>query len=178
VSLDGWRAYLLCEDADHERFVRHYLYSRGVKRRHIYAAPLTSRGAGEAYVRARYPIEVQAHRARSHDAHVALIVVVDADQTTVAARTLLLDEALHAAGHARREAAERIVVLIPKRNVETWVAYLTGVEVDEVSDYKPRPPEAFRNAAATLSAACAADRQHAPRPASLVVACAELQRLR
>lgn len=31
---------------------------------------------------------------------------------------------------------ERIIHLIPKRNIETWVLCLTGEDVDEQSDYK------------------------------------------
>lgn len=37
-----------------------------------------------------------------------------------------------------RDVNESIALLIPKRNVETWILCLTGDDVDEQTDYKGR----------------------------------------
>ena len=52
----------------------------------------------------------------------------------------------------RRDNDEPIVVLIPRRHVETWIRALLGQTVDEQTDYKnPQPtPEEIRQAAGTL----------------------------
>ena len=48
-----------------------------------------------------------------------------------------LDAALAGAGLTRRQPAERICLIIPKWNIETWLVHLNGVEVDEdLDDYK------------------------------------------
>lgn len=177
MTLEGLRVWLLCEDAAHERFARTYLRTRGVNTRQLFPLPLTSRGSGEHYVRTKYAREVRALRARGHDAQVALVVVTDADQGTVAARRASLEEALHTDGLAARTPVERIVLLIPKRNVETWVTYLNGNAVDESADYKPQTPEAFKLAAKGMPEACSATQPAADRPPSLVDGCSELRRL-
>ena len=44
-----------------------------------------------------------------------------------------------AAGMDERRDDEQIVVLIPKRHVETWIRALLGNQVDEVTDYTKAP---------------------------------------
>ena len=39
----------------------------------------------------------------------------------------------------QRRTDEHIAVLVPKRNIETWIVYLQGISVDEESDYKRHP---------------------------------------
>jgi hypothetical protein len=40
---------------------------------------------------------------------------------------------------AARHQTEKIIHLIPKRNIETWILCLTGSIVDEVTDYRHEP---------------------------------------
>ena len=47
-----------------------------------------------------------------------------------------LEEQLQNANMESRKTGERIALLIPKRNIETWMVYLQGTPVDEESDYK------------------------------------------
>jgi hypothetical protein len=68
----------------------------------------------------------------------ALVVATDADLRPVAQRENELAAALQATGEQPRGETEAIVLLIPKRNVETWICCLTGERVDEVTDYKNR----------------------------------------
>jgi hypothetical protein len=49
---------------------------------------------------------------------------------------------------------ERIARLVPRRNLETWLLCLNGLDVDEITDYKNTRNdwiEVTRNAAAALS---------------------------
>ena len=93
-------------------------------------------GSGEQYVRERYPIEVAYYRDRSARRKAALMVGLDADAGTVEQHERELDEALIGAGGVRREPAEQIALLIPKRNIETWVLCLSREVVDEATNYK------------------------------------------
>ena len=81
-----------------------------------------------------------------------LVVMVDADRETTRQRTLLLSDALRTAGMDGRREDEPIVLLIPKRHVETWIRALLGDHVNEVDDYTRRTPTAkeIKDAAAKL----------------------------
>jgi hypothetical protein len=78
--------------------------------------------------------------------------MVDADMETTQHRASQLSAALEAASMDGRSNNEPIVVLIPKRHVETWIRALLGDHVDEVTDYtRPTPtPKEIKDAAAKL----------------------------
>jgi hypothetical protein len=125
------RITILAEDKRHQSFVLRYLKSLGCNLSKVRREPLpTGVGAGEQWVRQRYAESVYELRRRSEN--MALIVVIDADTEEVARRCNQLEEALGAA----RGAKERIVHLIPKRNIETWILCLDGETVDEGEDYR------------------------------------------
>jgi hypothetical protein len=135
------RYIVLGEDHTHVNFVRRWLLREGVPPRQItlraVAADATGEG-GEKYVRQQYPAEVDYYRAKANHQRVALIVVIDADRGTVAARHEQLDEALQ--GTPRRR-EERVAILVPRRNIETWLTVLldpTTVDDDESTDFSPR----------------------------------------
>jgi hypothetical protein len=130
---------VLAEDLRQGNLVRHYLVRCGHHGRSIVLrlAP-RGRGSGEQYVRERYPIEVAYYRQRSHFRKAALSVVLDADVGSVEEHERELAAALTAANASRREDDETICVLIPKRNVETWILCLFGEVVSEVENYKGR----------------------------------------
>jgi hypothetical protein len=99
-----------------------------------------SGGSGEQFVRNRYPAEVKEHRRRvGKGASALLVVIVDADMETTERRASQLSDALHAASMDGRRDDELIVLLIPKRHVETWIRALLGNQVDEVTDYTKAP---------------------------------------
>jgi hypothetical protein len=50
-------------------------------------------------------------------------------------RTRQFEECLAAEGLSPRTSRERIVHLIPKRNIETWILNLNGHTVDEETDF-------------------------------------------
>ena len=112
-----------------------------------------SGGSGEQFVRTHYPVEVKENRRRiGRGASALLVAMVDADKNETQVRAKQLSDALDAANLERRGQNDPIVVLIPKRHVETWIRALLGNGVDEVQDYKnPKPtPDEIRQAAVTL----------------------------
>jgi len=71
-----------------------------------------------------------------------MFAVMDADELTVARCLSDLDDELVTAGHPRvNNNHDRIARLIPKRNIETWILFLSSDEnarrsVSEKDDYK------------------------------------------
>jgi len=128
------KIFILAEDARQLLFVRRYLYRAGFQTHVIDPEPLPggTGGAGEHWVRARYPAAVEKLRKRAAKAKTALIVVIDADTDEVGRRVRQLSDAL---GRSVRKDDEAIVHLIPKRHIETWILHLSGEEVDEETDY-------------------------------------------
>jgi hypothetical protein len=134
---------ILAEDREQQNLVRRYLercgHGAGLR-----LVPLPAKGpggSGEKYVRDHYPHQVQACRSSlGRRASALLIVIIDADMETTQHRAAQLSEALQSANMQGRDEGEPIVVLIPKRHVETWIRALLGNQVAEDKDYKkPKP---------------------------------------
>jgi hypothetical protein len=132
------RGVILCEDRQQEVFIRQWLESKGFNTHRFRVEKCPSgRGAGEHYVRQRYPIEVQGMRRRINaPVGTSLVTMLDADTFAVSQRHRQLDRALEDAGLPRRQHDEKIALLVPKRNIETWIYYLRGEQVDEDSLYR------------------------------------------
>lgn len=144
---------VLAEDIEQARLVERYV-KRGIdQRQNIRRSELCGgRGSGEAFVRRQYAKEVAECRRQAARTRALLIVVIDADVKTVEERAGQLEAALSEAGQRRREDSDPVVVLIPKRSIETWVYCLLGGVVDETRDYSARKPSGnqIRLAAHTL----------------------------
>lgn len=128
------RVVVLCEDKQQFTFAYRCLKRLGFGPRDIqpqYAALGRTGGAGEQYVRTRYPVEVRALRRRR--AASALLAVIDADTTSVAHRERQLRAALATANPPEppRRKKEAIGHWIPRRNIETWIHFLLGRPVNE-----------------------------------------------
>ena len=130
---------ILCEDKLQEVFVRKFLKNYDVPHRAIYPVALPNgNGCGEQHVRTRYPKEIRAYRDRQSKAKTVLIVVIDADTGTVENRQSQLNNAAQSAGVAPRSDGEHVVHLVPKRHIETWLAFLSNAnDVNEDAEYKP-----------------------------------------
>lgn len=129
---------ILAEDLRAANFLRRYAEKIVHPRRiRVEIAP-PGRGAGEQYVREKYPVEARQQRLeiRAGLRNSALVVHVDADVQDVSHEHQLLATALQADNQPARTNMERIAIVVPKRNTETWVHGLSGVETDEDYDYK------------------------------------------
>ena len=127
---------VLAEDAMHQRFARRYLDRLGHSNHDVRFEPLPAgRGCGEQWVREHYAQAVKACRWRSKRAATALVVVIDADRGDTGRRLRQFEEALESARESPRDGADKIAHFVAKRNIETWILFLAGRDVDEDSDY-------------------------------------------
>jgi len=167
---------LLCEDLQLATFMRRFLKRRGWGPHEIreeIAPP--GQGSGEQWVRERYPDELSAVRGRGN---VALVVGTDADTMTVAQRIATLDRQCQARNVTARAAREAVVMVVPKRNIETWFAYLRGEAVNENDNYPRYPYEAdCRDDVRRMDEMCRTQGLHEPAPTSLQAACTEFLKM-
>lgn len=137
---DGVQAIVLCEDLQSWVFARRMLMAMGYDDRKVrlsrYRYPAKGHGSGEQHVRERYPDELRAYRPRAARTKTTLVVFTDADKRTVQQRRKTLDDTLEKEGLAPRGPDERVALLVPKWEIETWIHFfLDGAEVDENIKY-------------------------------------------
>ncbi|MGH9481924.1 MAG: hypothetical protein ACRD1L_07495 [Terriglobales bacterium] len=155
-------AIVLVEDQEQQNLIRRFLEARGQGWAR-YAPLPNGQGSGEQYVRQQFPRELENLRARMPRAQTILIVMTDADRLTTAQRRSQLAGALP---------GEPVVILIPKRHVETWLGALNGHAVNEDDDYHGQF-SSTREINAAARALYASSRPNQPQPAN----CAHLPSL-
>jgi len=172
---------ILCEDKAHEVFVKRFLKKGwSVKPRAIRVRPYPGgKGSGKKHVTDKVCQEVEALRKRH--ASTVLLVVQDADELSIEQVKANLDAKLSSS----RMSYEHIAYIIPKWHIQTWIAYLDEVNIDEkdkvtykkkygkISEQKNSHP--FID---SLAANCKEDRLLLNPPDSLVAACEEFNRIR
>jgi hypothetical protein len=177
VSRRNVQLVILCEDTQHEAFVRRFLKKKGWPIRRLRVEKGSSgEGSAEQFVRERFPMEIEAYRQKRHQVKQALVVMVDGDNHGVAARLAQLDVACRSQQIDPRRPEDRVAVFVPTWRIETWLAYLDGQEVDETKRDYPRLARA-RNCQKHVNALaemCDAGQLRAPAPPSLEAACEEL----
>jgi hypothetical protein len=171
---------ILCEDKAHEVFVKRFLKRWGVKPRAIRVPPYPNgKGSGKKYVEDQISLEAEALRRRH--ASTILLVIEDADDSSVDAVKSRLDEKLP----APRGETEQIAYVIPKWHIQTWLAYMDGktVEESDKKTYKERYTNISESKEAhpfidRLAENCMENRELKSPPDSLVAACEEFERIR
>lgn len=127
---------ILAEDIQHQVFLRKFLIKIGFHpRKFRLVPPLAGAGSGEQFVREHYSEELRIHRRKANHKAVRLVIVTDADTRSVDERLRQLSTALVAAGEPDRASDEAVAIFVPRRNVETWIAYLGVRGVDETTIY-------------------------------------------
>jgi hypothetical protein len=168
---------LLCEDLQLATFIRRFLKKRGWRAHDIrekIAPP--GEGSAEQWVREQYPKELVARRTRQ--ARTTLIVGTDADTLSVAERIATLNQECQRQGVSPRTASEPVIMVVPKRNIETWFAYIRGESPNEADAYPRYPNESdCRNDVRTLDEMCRSGKLRDPAPPSLQAACSEYQKM-
>ena len=147
---------ILCEDLMHGNFVRHYLLEKGVPSNKIIRINNCPAGkqSGAQYVLQNYPKEVSALRS-THYISQGLVAVIDADTFGVEERMASCRKALVDAGIEDKKDDESIVVLVPRRNIETWIHYTLGNVVNETDKYDNQVEHAnVKPAARTFASRC------------------------
>lgn len=168
---------LLCEDLQLATFIRRFLKQRGWQARDIREVIARSgQGSGEQCVRKQYPKELNALRKRH--SKTALIVGTDADEMSVADRIATLDTECQDQGIPKRETQDPVVMVVPKRNIETWFAYLRGESTNEDDTYRRYRNESdCRDDVRVLDEMCQSRKLRNPAPPSLLAACDEYKKM-
>lgn len=124
----------LYEDRSHEQWLRGLADLARIPTRGLTLEPKSQSGSGEQWVRERFPVFLREHRTmKNAQPSLWLVVVADADLQD---RARILREAIANAGLAPVSFDDRVLLLIPARNIETWAWCLLDHTVDERADYK------------------------------------------
>lgn len=173
------KVVLLCEDTQTESFVRRFLRHRNIRHRDLFTKPLPHGAqSGEQWVRTQFPKELKAIRARQG---AWLIVVIDADMRTTKETLDWLDAECRNNDVTSRTPGDPVVVAVPKRNIETWFAFLkTGERPSEEHQYpRLKRDRDCHPLATTLFRMCHEEQSLTPSvPPSLVAACSEYRKLK
>ncbi|MFA5498694.1 MAG: hypothetical protein WCX83_04935 [Candidatus Cloacimonas sp.] len=125
---------LICEDTQQECFVRRFLNGMGWGKRQLRIEKSPSgRGSGEQWVREKYAAELANYR-KSHVQY-AILTIVDGDVHGVSYRTNQFDNKCIEKEIPVRNNLETVAIIVPTRNIETWIKYLEGEKVDETTIY-------------------------------------------
>ena len=170
---------ILCEDIQTEIFVRAFLKRRGYSARQVHTEKLPNgTQSGEQWVRQSFPGQLQAIRKRER---AVLLVFIDADTYTLDQRRAQLNDACREVKVPVRTITDRVLIAVPKRNIETWFAYLRGNVVDELTaydKYKPNEKAKCHSQAEYLHDLCFKEQKlRRPAPPSLKEACEEYRNL-
>lgn len=126
---------LACEDAQQSSFVSECLKKLGAKKlkRDLYpwiAAREEPNGNVDSVIKHVTDVEFPAWKSRCPSCTTLLVVVADADTKSIPARM----DCFPPRGDSPW--GNLYVIVVPKRNIETWVVLSNGTEVDETTDYK------------------------------------------
>lgn len=182
MSMRNVEFVVLCEDAQHKSFIVRCLRRLGFNQRLFRVRPYPAGArSGEQWVREQYPDEVTEQRRRSNYTSASLVAITDADTLSVEERIRRLDDALHEAGCLRRRDGERIALVVPRRNIESWIHFFeSSGTVDETADFKPKyrnDAKGCRDAADAAVELCRRSDDESTAPPSLITACSELRRI-
>ena len=164
---------VLCEDKQHEAFIRRFLKKRN-RRIYTVSRPRPGAGAGEQFVRDNYPAYLDAVSKRNG----ILVVMIDGDNDSIEERMKQLDDACNEKGIPLRKDSDKVAIFVPRRNMETWLAYLDGKQVNETDDYpKLRRERECRRHVDVLEQMCTEGNLRTPAPESLKAACREYNKI-
>jgi hypothetical protein len=130
---------VVCEDWRHSAFARGFLTTTGVDERTL-DLKVNPGGSGHDWVRDQFVEEV-ANLQRFSEGW-GVVGLLDEDGQGTAARELQVSAELKARGLLPIAPDKGRCLLLPTRNIETWIYWLTGqrkkapVHVDEATDYK------------------------------------------
>jgi hypothetical protein len=138
MGSQGVQVVILAEDLQHSVFLERFLKAirKDLGRRIRTVSFPAGRSSGEQFVRKNYPAELLSYRNKATRLAIKLFVVTDADVLSVDQRRQQLSAPLIDAGIPLPADGESVAILIPRRNIETWIYYLDGQNVDETTTYR------------------------------------------
>ncbi len=134
---------VLCEDQKHQGFARRLLEKLGERFRRAPRFRKAGSGSGKHYVEKQFPVEFRAYLKRKQLMRIALIVLIDCDVKSVEATGRKLRDSLLPEERRTFEQEDCLLVLLPKRSIETWIEFAqTGQALDEDHREKRAHPSA------------------------------------
>jgi hypothetical protein len=172
---------IICEDVQQSTFARRYLAKRGFEPGKIRVRQNPAgKGSGEHFVRQQFVNEVKLFRQKGSygQGGVAIVALIDADTMSVQERLGQINSDLKQNGLDGIGQDERIAVFIPKRNIETWIRFANGDDVDENIAYPKleKPRSCKREVDLYVDTICR-DGISPDAPLSLIHACDELTKI-
>ena len=131
-----YQYHVLCEDVQMRNFIHSVLAEHDInsgKIRDSNCPP--GEGSGEAFVRRELPNEIKILHATNYIKKV-LIVCTDADVLKADERIRKLENEVKAQRVKWNSDSELVVLWVPKREIETWIHFLRGEQVDEKTSYR------------------------------------------
>lgn len=134
---------IVCEDWRHSAFARGFLSEAGVDKRSV-ETKVNPRGCGHQWVKVQFVEEV-ANLTRFSEGR-GVLGLLDEDGMGTETRERGIAEQLRARGLPPIAAHEGRCLILPARNIETWLYWLTAqrngapIIVDEIRDYKVEGP--------------------------------------
>ena len=175
MSIRRVKIVLLCEDSQHEAFIRRFLRGMGwnIRELRVEKSPLAS-GSAEQWVREEFPNELSIYRQRKARAASALIAMIDADSKGVQDRISELENECKSKQLPFRTDDEAVAIAVPKRNIETWIYFLNGEQVNEDTAYsKLHRERGCKPAVDKLVKLCTSTGLAVDAPSALAKACDE-----
>jgi hypothetical protein len=175
MSIRRVKIVLLSEDSQHEAFARRFLEGMrwNMRELRVEKSP-TARGSAAQWVKETFPAELRIYRQRRQRAASGLIAMIDADAGEVQDRISEFEAACGATQIPFRTDGETVAIAVPKRNIETWIHYLNGRQVNEQDDYPKLDRErGCKPAVNNLVHLCQSTGLTDSAPQSLAVACDE-----
>lgn len=173
---------ILCEDKQTDSFIRRFLKkAHNIQAHDLTVQPYPSgKGSGEQFVRKRYANELNALRQRQHRANTALIVAIDADTSNITQIKETLKAACSDIGIESNTDKDNVAFVIPKRNIETWITWLNGNDVDENKSYTKlqKKESGCQLAVEKLYVLCQQSVTPPDFPESLATACVEYRKVK
>ena len=131
-----YRYTVLCEDAQTKSFIVEILKAHGIITRRIKVINYPcGKGCGSAFVNREYPREVHLLHELNFQ-KLVLVVCTDADNFSVDTRKKMLDDSVSKNLSKWNRENRFIILFIPKREIETWIHFLRGEDVDEKMEFK------------------------------------------
>lgn len=175
MSIRRVKIVLLCEDSQHEAFTRRFFRGMGwnIRELRVEKSPSAS-GSAEQWVREEFPNELSIYRQRKARAASALIAMIDADSKGVQDRINELENECKSKQLPFRTDDEAVAIAVPKRNIETWIHYLNGEQVNEDATYSKLDRErGCKPAVANLVKLCTSTGLEVDAPSALSKSCDE-----
>ena len=144
-NLEKYRVRVLCEDRAQYEFIRGFLTDQGIKNnRRISPSHSLPEGtqSGEQFVREHFTADFRTYARRREN--ILLVVVQDIDRAdkSVDDAKNEFSRLVHDAGMRGFAAADKLLFVFPKRNIETWFEWLQQTPpkgiISEDGDFKQK----------------------------------------